>query len=238
VVTFHSLEDRIVKPSWPSGPARTPGGSRHAPPVEAGAPPSFQLISFKAIAPSDEAEVAANPRARSAKLRAAVRTEARSGGRRMSLSAMDRRVRGFRVVEMVASACWRDLILGVYLAKTMAGRERAEIADARTPDRGREVAHPPADAEVAYLEQPRRVERLADRLPWPGAREREAEITEDALIEVARHQAPAVVERRSCRPANDAGLDRGAGRPTTIPRRRRDEMSLANLRRLARGGAG
>ncbi|KQZ03230.1 ribosomal RNA small subunit methyltransferase H [Caulobacter sp. Root1455] len=75
VVTFHSLEDRIVKNFLAERAGRTPGGSRHAPPVEAGAPPSFQLISSKAIAPG-EAELAVNPRARSSKLRAAVRTQA------------------------------------------------------------------------------------------------------------------------------------------------------------------
>lgn len=75
VVTFHSLEDRIVKNFLAERAGRTPGGSRHAPPVEAGAPPSFQLISSKAIAPG-EAELAANPRARSSKLRAALRTQA------------------------------------------------------------------------------------------------------------------------------------------------------------------
>jgi 16S rRNA (cytosine1402-N4)-methyltransferase len=75
VVTFHSLEDRIVKNFLAERAGRTPGGSRHAPPVEAGAPPSFQLISSKAIAPG-EAELAVNPRARSSKLRAAVRTTA------------------------------------------------------------------------------------------------------------------------------------------------------------------
>ena len=75
VVTFHSLEDRIVKNFLAERAGRTPGGSRHLPPVEAGAPSSFQLISSKAIAPG-EAELAVNPRARSSKLRAAVRTPA------------------------------------------------------------------------------------------------------------------------------------------------------------------
>lgn len=75
VVTFHSLEDRIVKAFLAERAGRTPGGSRHAPPVAATAAPSFQLISNKAIAPG-EAELAVNPRARSSKLRAAVRTDA------------------------------------------------------------------------------------------------------------------------------------------------------------------
>jgi len=75
VVTFHSLEDRIVKTFLAVRAGRTPAGSRHAPPVAAGAPPSFQLLFNGAQGPS-EAEVAANPRARSAKLRAAVRTAA------------------------------------------------------------------------------------------------------------------------------------------------------------------
>jgi len=75
VVTFHSLEDRIVKTFLAERAGRTPGGSRHAPPVEAGAPPSFRLVSSKAVAPG-EGELTANPRARSSKLRAAVRTTA------------------------------------------------------------------------------------------------------------------------------------------------------------------
>lgn len=75
VVTFHSLEDRIVKSFLTVRAGRTPAGSRHAPPVEATQAPSFQLLFNGARAPS-EAETAANPRARSAKLRAAVRTEA------------------------------------------------------------------------------------------------------------------------------------------------------------------
>jgi 16S rRNA (cytosine1402-N4)-methyltransferase len=75
VVTFHSLEDRIVKTFLAVRAGRTPAGSRHAPPVSRGADPSFQLLFNGAKSPG-AAELAANPRARSAKLRAAVRTAA------------------------------------------------------------------------------------------------------------------------------------------------------------------
>lgn len=80
VVTFHSLEDRIVKAFLTERSGRTPGGSRHAPPVQAGPPPSFELVFNGAVGPSD-AELAANPRSRSAKLRAARRTTAPVWGR-------------------------------------------------------------------------------------------------------------------------------------------------------------
>ncbi len=73
VVTFHSLEDRIVKSFLSLRAGRTPAGSRHAPPLARGAEPSFSLLFNGARGPSDE-EARANPRARSAKLRAAVRT--------------------------------------------------------------------------------------------------------------------------------------------------------------------
>ncbi|PZQ64744.1 MAG: 16S rRNA (cytosine(1402)-N(4))-methyltransferase [Phenylobacterium zucineum] len=75
VVTFHSLEDRIAKNFLSVRAGRTPAGSRHAPPVEKTAEPSFKLVFNGAQAPTDD-ETRANPRARSAKLRAAIRTEA------------------------------------------------------------------------------------------------------------------------------------------------------------------
>ncbi|MCZ0738485.1 16S rRNA (cytosine(1402)-N(4))-methyltransferase RsmH [Phreatobacter sp. AB_2022a] len=74
VVTFHSLEDRIVKQFLSQRAAVSAGGSRHAP-AAAVAEPTFTLLGRKAVA-AGEAEAAANPRARSAKLRAAVRTGA------------------------------------------------------------------------------------------------------------------------------------------------------------------
>ncbi|WP_375206697.1 16S rRNA (cytosine(1402)-N(4))-methyltransferase RsmH [Hyphococcus sp.] len=74
VVAFHSLEDRIVKRFLASRSESKGGGSRHLPPAER-PPASFELLYPRALEPSNE-ETADNPRARSAKLRAAVRTEA------------------------------------------------------------------------------------------------------------------------------------------------------------------
>jgi 16S rRNA (cytosine1402-N4)-methyltransferase len=75
VVTFHSLEDRIVKGFLTERSGRTPAGSRHLPPAERGPDPTFDLL-FKGAREPSQTEVARNPRARSAKLRAAVRTNA------------------------------------------------------------------------------------------------------------------------------------------------------------------
>jgi 16S rRNA (cytosine1402-N4)-methyltransferase len=75
VVTFHSLEDRIVKSFLTERAGRTPSGSRHQPPRQDGPAPTFTLLFNGAHGPS-EAETRDNPRARSAKLRAAVRTSA------------------------------------------------------------------------------------------------------------------------------------------------------------------
>jgi 16S rRNA (cytosine1402-N4)-methyltransferase len=73
VVAFHSLEDRIVK-TFLTERSRAPSGSRHRPELKAAAP-TFRVLTRRPETP-DEAEIAANPRARSAKLRAAERTDA------------------------------------------------------------------------------------------------------------------------------------------------------------------
>lgn len=77
VVTFHSVEDRMVKRFLleRSGGAANP--SRHAPEAET-APAAFEIVTRKAVA-ADEDELARNPRARSAKLRVARRTQAPAG---------------------------------------------------------------------------------------------------------------------------------------------------------------
>lgn len=79
VVTFHSLEDRIVKQFLRRRSGAEGAGSRHIPTVaNAGPAPTFDKAD-KAVRPSD-AEVNRNPRARSATLRSATRTSAPAWG--------------------------------------------------------------------------------------------------------------------------------------------------------------
>ncbi len=76
VVSFHSLEDRIVK-SFMAARGRRSAGSRHAPEA-VHSPTSFRILTSRPVS-AGEVELAANPRARSAKLRAAERTDAPAG---------------------------------------------------------------------------------------------------------------------------------------------------------------
>lgn len=78
VVTFHSLEDRIVKNFLRARSGSAPAGSRHLPAAAPAKAPSFEAVG-KAVRPSAE-ETAANPRARSATLRVARRTAAKAWG--------------------------------------------------------------------------------------------------------------------------------------------------------------
>jgi 16S rRNA (cytosine1402-N4)-methyltransferase len=73
VVSFHSLEDRIVK-NFFAERGKTGGGSRHLPEMAQSAP-SFRILTKRPVTAGDD-EVRANPRARSAKLRAAERSDA------------------------------------------------------------------------------------------------------------------------------------------------------------------
>lgn len=94
VISFHSLEDRRVKEFLRRRSAMAPRASRHRPAETGSSPPSFTLLTRRAIKPS-AAEIARNPRARAARLRAAARTAAppwpRNGERRLGS-----RHRGYR----------------------------------------------------------------------------------------------------------------------------------------------
>ena len=76
VVTFHSLEDRIVKRFINSRMGKESRGSRHFPEQSIKSTrPSFQIVNSRPLTPS-KGELDLNPRARSARLRSATRTDA------------------------------------------------------------------------------------------------------------------------------------------------------------------
>jgi cell division protein FtsL len=110
----------------------------------------------------------------------------------MSLSGFfERRVRGVRVIELWAGGLTLVLALGVYLAKTGAGDEGADIARTQNQIVQEQRQIRLLKAEVAYLEQPRRLERLSAAYlglqPMSGKRETVIE----NLQEVARTGVPA-----------------------------------------------
>ncbi|MEQ8293672.1 MAG: 16S rRNA (cytosine(1402)-N(4))-methyltransferase RsmH [Roseovarius sp.] len=93
VVTFHSIEDRIVKRFLQIKADSGGGGSRHAP-AEAAREPQFTQKHRKAIGP-DKVELSVNPRSRSAKLRVAERTGAAPAPADRNALGMPQLKRGF-----------------------------------------------------------------------------------------------------------------------------------------------
>ncbi|RYG91800.1 16S rRNA (cytosine(1402)-N(4))-methyltransferase RsmH [Loktanella sp. IMCC34160] len=77
VVTFHSVEDRMVKRFMQARAGSTGNANRYAPQLEQDKP-AFEILTRKAVGPDDQ-ELAENPRSRSAKLRVARRTDAPAG---------------------------------------------------------------------------------------------------------------------------------------------------------------
>lgn len=78
------------------------------------------------------------------------------------MTVLARKVRGFRLVDLVALGVLVLLIVGVYLAKTIAGRERAQIAVAERQIAAERARIRLLKAEVAHLEQPARIGRLSE----------------------------------------------------------------------------
>ena len=78
------------------------------------------------------------------------------------MSWINRRVRGFRLIDLVALGLLAALILGVYLAKTIAGGERAKIAGVERQIVAEKARIRLLQAEVSHLEQPARIERLSE----------------------------------------------------------------------------
>ena len=80
----------------------------------------------------------------------------------MSLSGLfTRRIRGVRLVNLWGAGLLLVLVIGLYLLKTFAGGERADIARAEIQINDEQRRIRLLNAEVAYLEQPTRIQRLA-----------------------------------------------------------------------------
>jgi len=107
------------------------------------------------------------------------------------MSLLARRVRGFRLVDLAAFGVLVLLILGVYLAKTVAGRERAEIASAERQIAAEKARIRLLQAEVTHLEQPARIEHLSETYLGLGPVSIKREASPDILAEVALHPAAA-----------------------------------------------
>ena len=95
----------------------------------------------------------------------------------------NRRIRGFRLIEVIAAACLVALVLVVYLSKAAAGREGAAI-DKDISDQQRQVRV--LKAELARLEQPERLEALSSRYLDLAPVSAKHETAPDSLTEVVR----------------------------------------------------
>ena len=103
----------------------------------------------------------------------------------------DRRLRGFRLVELIAFGCLTALVIGLYLAKAGGGSEGARIADTDRQLLAEQRRVRALRAELAYLESPERLERLSQAYLGlqPVAAKRET--PPEGLSEIARRPDPA-----------------------------------------------
>ncbi len=102
------------------------------------------------------------------------------------IGLFQRKVRGFRVIDVVTMGFLLTLVLGVYLAKAGAGRERAEIAQVERDIEGEQVQMRLLRAEVAHLEQPNRIERLSTQFLGLQPIVAKREVTPEGLPDIAR----------------------------------------------------
>jgi cell division protein FtsL len=129
-------------------------------------------------------------------------------------SLLDRRYRGFRVIEIAGLGVLLVLALVVYLAKTHAGGERADIDHIQAQIDDEQARVTLLKAEVAKLEQPERLETLSGRYlnlqPIPPGHE----ISAEALASVA-HPAPAPAVKTAPAPAVETAPQPASSAPAS-----------------------
>ena len=133
------------------------------------------------------------------------------------MNVFTRRVRGFRLLDLFGIGLLVLIIVGVYLAKTLAGRERAEIAGIERQISDEKGRIRMLQAEVAHLERPGRIERLSvvylKMAPVPAIREASA----GQLAELARLGAAPKAEAVSAVASMIDGAGSSPGGPPPPP---------------------
>ncbi|WP_174301034.1 cell division protein [Caulobacter sp. S45] len=128
----------------------------------------------------------------------------------------EKRIRGFRVIEIAAFLCLTALVLVVYFSKAHAGHETAEIGDvdqqiAETQHRVRLL-----DAELAHLEAPARIEQLSQQYLGLAPIPAKHETPDTGLMEIAR-QAAEPPPKDSAKSKAATGAAPPAKAPTAAP---------------------
>ena len=163
VVTFHSVEDRMVKRFLQLGAEAGGSGNRYAPAAQI-AQPRWEIVTKKA-AGADEAELAANPRARSARLRVGRRTAApcATGGQR---GIGDAATQGGQTVKGLAIVLAALAVMGLgFWAYQENYRTQGALREVRDMQASIGAAHARLrmlNAEWAYLNRPDRLQDLVD----------------------------------------------------------------------------
>ena len=146
------------------------------------------------------------------------------------MSVFTRKIRGFRLLDLIGVGLLVIIIVGVYLAKTMAGTERADIARIERQIGAEKARIRLLQAEVAHLEQPGRIERLSvaylNMAPVPAIRE----ATADQLIPLARAGAAPSAQAVSA----VAAMVDGSGAVPGVPPPPPPEAQPARLAEVAR----
>jgi hypothetical protein len=129
----------------------------------------------------------------------------------------DKRIRGFRVVEIVAFLCLTVLVFGVYFTKAHAGHETAEITDVNQQIGQTERRLRLLNAELAHLESPARLENLSQQYLAFAPINARHEAAETGLMEIARQDADAAQAKGKASPAALAPVAAGAATPAPKP---------------------
>lgn len=120
------------------------------------------------------------------------------------------RVRGFRVIDLLALSVVLVLALGVYAFKTLAGRESADIVDVQTQIVAEQKRVRLLRAEIAHLEDPSRIERLSGQYLGFKPVDPKHEASVEALPQVASQvDKPQPAAASAASPADAAPVESG-----------------------------